>query len=321
MSKAISAKNFSLIALFCAIAPGSQLARGQEYPAKPIRVLVNEIGGGADVTARLVGQGLSTGLGQPVIIDNRGSRLVGPVGAKSAPDGYTLIVGTSTFLLGPLLEKTTYDPVKDFAPISILTKAPNVLIVHPSLPVKSVKELLALARAKPKQLNYASGSTGSSAHLAAELFNSMAKVDIVRINYRGTGQALTDVMSGQVQMMITAPGSAAPLIKSGRVRALGVTSSEPTKLMPGVPTVAASLPGYEFTNKAGMLAPAGTPPAIVQRLSQEIVRVLAQPDAKEKLLGIGVDAGGSTPEEFLATMKTDLARIGKLIKDAGITAE
>ena len=321
MSKAISAKNLSLIALLCAIAPGSQLALGQEYPAKPIRLLVNEIGGGADVTARLVGQGLSAGLGQPVIIDNRGSRLVGPVGAKSAPDGYTLIVGTSTFLLGPLLEKTTYDPVKDFAPISILTKAPNVLIVHPSLPVKSVKELLALARAKPKQLNYASGSTGSSAHLAAELFNSMAKVDIVRINYRGTGQALTDVMSGQVQMMIAAPGSAAPLMKSGRLRAIGVTSSEPTKLMPGVPTVAASLPGYEFTNKAGMLAPAGTPPAIVQRLSQEIVRVLAQPDAKEKLLGIGVDAGGSTPEEFLAIMKTDLTRIGKLIKDAGITAE
>ena len=321
MSKAISAKNFSLIALFCAIAPGSQVAHGQEYPSKPIRVLANEIGGGADVTARLVAQGISTGLGQPVIVDNRGSRFVGPVGAKSAPDGYTLILGTSTFLLGPLLEKTAYDPVKDFAPVSLLTRAPNVLIVHPSLPVKSVKELLALARAKPKQLNYASGSTGSSAHLAAELFNSMAKVDIVRINYRGTGQALTDVMSGQVQMMIAAPGSAAPLMKSGRLRAIGVTSSEPTKLMPGVPTVAASLPGYEFTNKAGMLAPAGTPPAIVQRLSQEIVRVLAQPDAKEKLLGIGVDAGGSTPEEFLAIMKTDLTRIGKLIKDAGITAE
>ena len=321
MLKAVAAKSLSLIPMICAVGFATQPVRAQEYPTKPIRVLANEISGGADVTARLVGQGISVSLGQPVIIDNRGSRFVGPLGSKAAPDGYTLIVGASTFLLGPLLEKTTYDPIRDFTPITNMTRAPNVLIVHPSLPVKSVKDLIALAKAKPKQLNYASGSNGSSAHLSAELFNSMAKVDIVSINYKGTGQALTDVMSGQVQMMITAPGGAAPLIKSGRVRALGVTSLEPSRLMPGVPTVAASLPGYEFTAKTGMLAPAGTPAPIIHRLNQEMVRVLAQPDAKEKLLAIGLEANGTSPEEFGAMMKSDVARIGKLIKDAGITVE
>ena len=218
MPNAATTKTLYLISMLCAVGPA---VHAQDYPSKPIRILANEIGGGADVTARLVAQGISGPLGQQVIVDNRGSRFVGPVGAKSPADGYTLILGTSTFLLGPLLEKTTYDPIRDFAPISLWTRAPNVLIVHPSLPVGSVKELIALARSRPKQLNYASGTTGSSAHLAGELFITMAKVDIVRINYRGTGQALPDIMSGQVQMMITAPGSAWPLVKTGRLRALG----------------------------------------------------------------------------------------------------
>jgi len=196
-----------------------------------------------------------------------------------------------------------------------------VLIVHPSLPVKSVKELIALAKTRPKDLNYASGGTGSSSHLAAELLNSMAKVDIVRINYKGTGPALNDVIAGQVQMMIATPGSVVPNIKSGRLRALGVTSPDPSRLFPGLPTVAAALPGYEITAKAGVLAPAGTPAAIVNRLNQEMVRVLNQQDVKDKLFSLGVEAGGNSSEEFGAMMKSEMARMGKVIKDAGITAE
>lgn len=321
MLKSAAAKCYCMAATVFAVAIQPQLVVGQEYPVKPIRVLANEIGGGADLTARMVTQAISPSLGQSFIIDNRGSRFVGPLGVKAAPDGYTLILGASTFLLGPLLEKTTYDPVRDFAPIVLLTRAPNVVVVHPSLPAKTVKDLVALVKARPGQLNYASGSSGSSAHLSAELLISLAKVDIVRVNYKGTGQALNDLIAGNVQMMITAPGGAASHVKSGRLRALAVTSAEPTRLMPGLPTVAASLPGYEFTAKTGMFAPTGTPAAIINRLNQEMARVLAQQDIKDKLLAIGLDAAGGTVEEFAGLVKSDQTRMAKLIKDAGITAE
>jgi tripartite-type tricarboxylate transporter receptor subunit TctC len=302
-----------------ALIPG--VVSGQDYPAKPIRIMTSEIGGGTDIMARMIAQGISGPLGQSVIIDNRGSRFLGPLGAKSAPDGYTLIAAATTFVLGPLLEKTAYDPVRDFAPITIATRAPNVLIVHPSLPLKSVKELIALATTRPRELNYASGGTGSSSHLAAELFNSMAKVQIVRINYKGTGPALNDVLAGQVQMMIATPGSVVPHIKSGRLRALAVTSSEPSRLFPGLATVATTLPGYEMAAKAGFLAPAGTPGVIINRLNQEMVRVLNSPEVKEKLFGLGVEATSSSPEEFGASIKADISRMGKVIKDSGIQGE
>ncbi len=300
---------------------GASTVYAQEFPSKPIRIMTSEIGGGTDITARLIAQGITGPLGQPVIIDNRGSRFLGPLGAKFPADGYGLIAAASTFMLGPLLEKTSYDPIRDFAPITIATRAANVLIVHPSMPVKSVKELIALAKVKGEQLNYASGGTGSSAHLAFELFNSMADTKIVRINYKGTGPALNDVIAGQVQMMIATPGSVVPNIKSGRLRALGVTSPEPTRLFPGLPTIASALPGYEITAKAGIWAPAGTPPAVIHRLNQEIVKVLAQPDTREKLFNIGVEAGGNTPEEFSAIIKSDITRMAKVIKEAGIAPE
>ena len=321
MLKSLAAARVSLVGIIGVMALSAGMASGQEYPNKPIRIMTSEIGGGTDIMVRLLAQGISGPLGQAIIIENRGSRFLGPLGAKAAPDGYTLIAAASTFLLGPLLEKTAYDPVKDFAPITIATRAPNVLIVHPSLPVKSVKELIALAKTRPGELNYASGGTGSSAHLAAELFNSMAKVSIVRINYKGTGPALNELVAGQVQMMIATPGSVVPHIKSGRLRALAVTSPAPSRLFPGLPTVAASLPGYEITAKAGVLAPAGTPATIVSRLNQEMVRVLNQQEVKDKLFSLGVEAGGNSPEEFGAMMKSDIARMSKVIKEAGIRAD
>ena len=309
----------AVIASIWALLPTT--SSSQDYPTKPIRIMTSEIGGGTDILARLLAQGISGPLGQTVIIENRGSRFLGPLGAKAAPDGYTLIAAASTFLLSPLLEKTSYDPIRDFAPITTATRAPNVLIVHPSLPLKSVKELIALARSRPRALNYGSGGTGSSAHLAAELFNSMAKVEIVRINYKGTGPALNDVIAGQVQMMIATPGSVVPNIKSGRLRALAVTSSEPSRLFPGLPTVASTLPGYEITAKAGVFAPAGTPAGIVSRLNQEMVRTLNNPEVKERLFGLGVEATSSSPEEFSAIIKSDITRMGKVIRDSGIQME
>jgi tripartite-type tricarboxylate transporter receptor subunit TctC len=293
----------------------------QDYPSRPIRIMTSEIGGGTDITARLIAQGISGPLGQPVVIDNRGSRFLGPLGAKAAPDGYTLIAAASTFMLGPLLEKTPYDPVRDFAPVTLATQAPNVFVIHPSLPAKTVKEFIALAKSRPKDLNYGSGGSGSSAHLAAELFNSMANVQIVRINYKGTGPALNDLLAGHVQMMIATPGSVTPNIKSGRLRALAVTSPKPSRLFPELPAVANTLPGYEITARAGVLAPAGTPSSIVNRLNQEIVRVLDQPDVKDKLFSLGVEAGGNTPAEFGAMIKSEMARMSKVIKAAGISPE
>jgi tripartite-type tricarboxylate transporter receptor subunit TctC len=219
------------------------------------------------------------------------------------------------------LEKTAYDPVKDFAPVTIATHSPNVLIVHPSLPVKSVRELIALAKTRQGELNYASGGTGSSAHLGAELFNAMAGVKIVRINYTGTGPAINDLIAGQEQMMIAAPGSVVPHLKSGRLRGLAVTSAEPSALFPGMPTVAATLPGYEISSRTGILAPARTPAAIINRLNQEIARVLNQPDVKEKLFNLGVEAAPSTPEQFETAIKSELTRMGKVIKDTGIRTQ
>ncbi len=283
-----------------------------------IHIMTSEIGGSNDIVARLLAQGIAGPLGQPVIVDNRGSKLIGPLGAKAAPDGYTLVIGSSTFILGPLLQKEAYDPVRDFTPITIAARAPNVLIVHPSLPVKSVKDLIALAKARPGELNYASAGTGSAAHLAGELFNSVANVKTVRINYKGTGPALIAIVAGEVHVMVATGGALVPNIQSGRVRALAVTTPEPSALFPGLPAVAETLPGYEITIMGGVLAPAGTPAPIINRLNQEMVRVLNQPDVRDKLFKTGVETGGISPEAFGNMIKSEIARMGKVIKDAGI---
>lgn len=295
-------------------------ALAQDYPTKPIRVITSGVGGGTDFTSRLLAQGLPELLGQQVIVENRASSVItGELVAKAPPDGYTLLTAANSLWHGPLLQTVNYDPIKDFSPVSLLVTSPNILVVHPSLPVKTVKELIALGKARPGALNYGTSGNGTSSHLSAELFKSMAKIDMVRINYKGTGAAYTGLLGGEVQLIFSTPGGAAPHIKSGRLRALAVTSAQPSALYPGLPTVAGSgIPGYESAVPHGLVAPAKTPTVIVNRLHQDIVRVMTRPDVKEKFFNSGIEVVASTPEQFATYIKTDMARIGKVIKEAQI---
>ena len=297
-------------------------ADGQDYPNKVIRIVAGSVGGGNDVLARLVAQGITAPLGQPVIVDNRGPGVI-PIehAAKTPPDGYTLLVNGSTLWTIFLLQKTSYDPVRDFAPITLATIVPNLLVVHPSLPVKSVKDLVAMAKARPGELNYGSTTTGGSGHLAGELLKSMAGVNIVRIPYKGNAPQISAVISGEVEIALADVGLLEPHAKSGRVRALAITSAKPSALYPGMPTVAATIPGYELIGTTGIYAPAKTPQAIISRLNQEIVRVLRAPEVKEKILNTGTEVVAGTPEELAALIKSDMARMAKVIKDAGIKGD
>jgi len=297
-------------------------AQAQPYPSKPVRILTSAPGSSDDLAARLVAQGITNGLGQQAIVDDRGVVAV-EIAAKSPPDGYTLLLYGSPMWLAPFMrDNLPYDPVKDFAPVTWATNSPNLLVVHPSLPVKSVHELIALAKARPDELNYGSGSAGSTPQLAAELFRSMTGVKIVRVAYKGSGPALTALLGGEVQFMFPSTGSANPLLNSGKLRPLAVTSLKRSALAPGLPTVAESgLPGYESASLLAVFAPAGTPNAIVQRLSQEMVKALQRPEAKERLFKAGIEAVGSTPEQFAVTLKSEMAKWGKVIKDAGIRSE
>jgi len=304
------------------MALGAGAACGQNYPYKPVRILSAEVGGGADFVARIVAQRISGPLGRQVIVENRPARLIGEIVVKATPDGYTLLLASSTFLFAPFFGETPYDPVKDFAPISMLAKTPNIVVVHPSLPVTSIRELIALARAKPGSLNYASGGTGSSIHLAAELFKQMAGVDITRIAYKGAGPAANDLLGGQVQMMFATAGFVTPHVKSGRLKALAVTSAQPSALAPGLPTVAASgLPGYSMEAIYALVAPLNTPAPVVRKLNQVIVQALDQTDLKERFLNSGVEADFGTPGELATRIKSEIAAVGKLVKDAGIRAD
>ena len=297
---------------------GTAAASGQDYPNKPIRWVTSAPGGGGDFLSRLIAQGISGSLGQPVIVDNRaGAVISGTIVSKALPDGYTLLMQSGALWIAPLLQNTPYDPVRDFSPITLAVNSPNILVVHPSLPVKSVKELIALAKARPGELNYGTGGTGSSPHLAAELFKAMAGVNIVRIAYKGGGPALNALIGGEVQMTIDGT-QLVPHIKSGRLRALAVTSLQPTALVPNLPAVAESLPGYESVLILSIWTPAKTPVAIINRLNQEIVRFLKTAEVKEQLFKAGVEVVGSSPEELAATVKSEMAKMGKLIKDAGI---
>ncbi len=297
----------------------------QTYPAKSIRIVTIEAGGGNDLVARLIAQGITGPLGQPVIVDNRGGAggaIAAEYVVKAPPDGYTLLVYTGGLWILPLLQHASYDPVRDLAPVSLLARSPNVVVVHASLPVKSIKELIALAKARPGQLNYASAGIGGSTHLAAELFKSMAGVDIVRVSYKGTAPAQTDLIGGHVQLMFSTAASVAPHVKSGRLKALAVTSARPSPLVPNLPTVAASgVPGYESDVVYGIWAPAKTPATIIARLNQEITGLLNKSETKDKLLTVSLEASPSTPEEFAAVIKSDIARMGGVIKKAGIRGE
>lgn len=297
-------------------------APGQFFPGKPIRIVTSQAGGGTDFAARIVAQGLTDGLGQQVIVDNRGALSAVEAVSKSAPDGYVLLVSGSTFLFAPLLGNATYDPVRDFSAISILAMAPSVLAIHPSLPVKSIKQLIALARNVPGELNYASGPSGSILHLAMELFKSMAKVDIMRIPYKGTAPALNDLISGRVHIMVANASGVSPYIRSGRLNAVAVTSLQPSALAPGLPTVAESgLPGYEVTSLDAIFAPAKTPSAIINRLNEETVRVMNRPDVKRKFLESGEETVGSSPEDLITRIKSEMATWSKLIKSAEIRSD
>ena len=299
---------------------GMPQAQAQDYPVKPIRIITAEAGGGSDLVARVIAQALSTRLGKQAIVDNRGLNGAEIV-AHAQPDGYTLLSYGTSVWLSPLMRKTAWDPVADFAPITLTVVSPNVVVVNPSLAVNSVKELIAYAKAKPGELNYASGGSGATSHLAAELFKSVAGVNIMCISYKGNGPAVNDLIGGQVQLMFATAASASPHLKSGRLRAIAVTSEKPTRLFPDLPTVAATLPGYESTPKWGMFAPAKTPPALIARLNLEIRRVLERDDVKEKFFNLGSETAGSTPEQFGAAIKSEMARIAKLVKDAGIREE
>jgi len=308
---------------FIALAMAGMTASAQNYPSRPIRLVTAEPGGGNDFAARLIVQGLGGSLGQPVIVDNRGGAgglIAVNVALKAQPDGHTLLLYANNVWIIPLLRRSApYDAVRDFVPITSAAKAPNAVVVHPSLPVKSIGQLIALAKARPGELNYGSGGNGSSTHLAVELFKSMAGVDIVRVVFKGNAPAQNALFSGEVQLMIAPVGSLASHLNSARLRALAVTSAQPSPLLPGLPTMAASgLPGYESMQIYGVFAPAKTPAAIVERVSGEIVRVVQRPDVRDKFLAAGVEPVGSTPQELATTMKSEIVRIGKVIKDAGI---
>jgi tripartite-type tricarboxylate transporter receptor subunit TctC len=299
----------------------------QKYPVKPIRlVLAFPPGGSTDIVARVVGQKITEAWGQQMIIDNRPGA-VGNVAAeyvaRAAPDGYTLFqVNVSNAISASLFPKLNYSLVNDFAPVTQMATTPYVLLVHPSVPAKSVRDLLNIAKARPGQLNYASAGAGSATHLSGELLKSMAGVNIVHVPYKGTGAALTAVMSGEVDFYLAAVPAAVPYAKSGRLRALGVTSAKRASLMPDVATIAENgLPGFDTSTWHGVLAPAATPKEIVQQLSTEMMRILSLPDAREKLISQGLEPVGDTPEQFGAFIKAEIAKWAKVVAASGARPE
>ena len=297
---------------------GSGAVFAQTYPVKPVRIVTVAPGSANDIVARLIAQEIRAGLGQPVVVDNRGT-VAAELVARAPADGYTLLLYGSAVWLSPFIRASTpYDPVKDFAPVTLVASSPNVVVVHPSLPVKSARELISLAKARPGEINYAAGSLGAAPHLAAELFKAMGKLNIVRVAYKGTGGSLIGILSGEVGLMFPTAGSVTPYIKSGKLRALAVTSLQPTALAPGLPLLSESLPGYESVSLNGMLAPARTPENIIRQINAEVAKVMIRADIKEKLVAAGTDAMSTSPEEFAAIIQADMAKWGKVIREAGI---
>jgi len=284
--------------------------------------MASDPGSGGDFTARLIAREIQGPLGQTVIIDNRSSNLLGGIVAHATPDGYTLLVEAVSFWVAPLLQKMPYDALADFSPIVKVTAAPWCLVVHPSVAANTVRELIDLARAKPGELNYASAGIGGGANLAGELFRQMAGINIVHIPFKGSGAAAIGLISGQAQLTFGNPPAVMPHVKSGKLRALAITSARPSALFPGLPTVAASgLPGYDVTVVTGVFAPARTPPTVIARVNAEVNRALKNPAVRELFANTGAETAGGTPEDLLATVKADLAKWGKVIKEAGIRVE
>ncbi len=292
----------------------------QTWPATHIRIITAGAGGGSDFATRLIAGPLGAALGQQVIVENRGL-LAADVAAKAAPDGYTLLLSGQTLWLLPFMRDGVASNVSDFAPITTVTETSNILVVHPTVPAKSVRALIDLARARPGELNYATSGNGSSVHIAGELFRTMARIQVARINYKGASQALTELIAGQTQYMFGVPGSLMPHIKAGRLRALAISGAKATPLMPGLAPVAQTLPGYEVASRLAVFAPTGTPQAIIARLNREIVRVLARAEVREKFHETQIEVVGDTPDALAAMIKAEIASTAKIIKEAGIRAE
>jgi tripartite-type tricarboxylate transporter receptor subunit TctC len=318
----------------CAVCVGLTLAAagglgyGADFPDKPVRFVVGFTPGGpSDIVARLLGQKLGGLWKEQVIVDNRagaGGNIAAELVAKAPGDGYTMLLGNNSILAtnAALYGKLAYDPVKDFAPVILVASQPNILVVHPSLPVKSVKELIALAKSKPGQLNYASSGSGAAAHLSGELFKSMAHVDIVHIPYKGAAPALNDLIGGQVQLMFATALSVVPHIKSGRLRALGVTTAKRMKSMPELPTIAqAGVPGFEATTWHGIVVAASTPQTLVTRINADTAQVLQMPDVRERFAALGAEIIGGTPQEFAAYIRKEIPKWTKVIKASGARAD
>jgi tripartite-type tricarboxylate transporter receptor subunit TctC len=299
----------------------------ETFPNKPIRmVLPFPPGGVTDLLARALAEKLGPRLGQPVIVDNKagaGTVLASEIVARAPADGYTLLLAASSLGTAPLIyDKVGYDAVKSFTPITQVASVVHVIVVSPSLPVKSVKELIAYAKANPGKLNYGSTGTGTSTHLEGELLKSMAGVYMVHIPYRGSGPALVDLVGGQLNLMVDALGSSGPFIKAGKLRALAVTTAKRSPSIPELPTVSESgVPGYEAMPWLGLVAPAGTPPAVVDRIHREVAKVLEDPEIKERFKGWGLDIIGNSPAEFTTFLSRDITQWKKVITDAKIKAD
>jgi tripartite-type tricarboxylate transporter receptor subunit TctC len=309
------------VALLAIPGPG----QGQAYPTKPIRLVIPfSPGGAADVPGRIIGQHLSKSLGQQVLADNRpgaGGGIGAEVVAKAAPDGYTLLMISNTHVISrSLYKKQSYDLFRDLSPVTQIGAAPNVLVVHPSLPAQNVKQLVALARAKPGAIDYASSGNGSAQHLFAALFTSLAGIQMNHVPYKGSAQATVDLIAGHIQVSVPGINNVIAHVKSGRLRALGVTGTQRSEEMPDVPTIAeAGVPGYEAILWLGIMAPAGTPRDIVARLNSEITRILQQPDVRQGFKGIGTDAVATNPEKFDALIKSENTKWAKVVKETGVT--
>ena len=312
---------------FVALSAGGHAAPAETYPSKSVRLIVPFPPGGTnDIFGRLVAQKFAESWGQTVVIDNRGGAggLLGTaIAANAPPDGYTILIAGIGFAVNPsLFKKLPYDTEKDLTPISLVALSPLLLVVHPSLPVKTLKDLIAYAKANPGKLNFGSGGSGSGPHLSGELFKSMAGLQITHVPYKGGGPALVDVMSGQIQMMIENIASTLPLVKSGKLRALAVSGLRRSQLVPETPTLdEAGLKGYEIFVWNGLFVPTRTPKPIIARIHAETVKAVAQSDLKERMIALGADGVTSTPAEFAAFVRAEIKRWAKVVRDAGIKAE
>ncbi|MBB1602714.1 tripartite tricarboxylate transporter substrate binding protein [Variovorax sp. UMC13] len=298
------------------------------FPSKPITIIVPfSAGGTTDILARVVGLHMGTDLGQPVVVDNRagaGGNIGGQAAARANPDGYTLFMGTvGTHAINQsLYKKMPFDPIKDFAPLSRVAMVPNLLVVNPGQPYKSVKELIAYGKANPGKINFGSSGNGSSIHLSGELFKQMTGVDMQHVPYRGSAPAVSDLLGGQISVMFDNMPSAIQHVKGGKLRALAVTTAKRSPALPDVPTIAeAGVPGYEATSWFGLLAPAGTPAPIVAKLNAAILKALADPEVKKKLAEQGAESHGEKPEEFAAFIKSETAKWGKVVKESGASLD